>query len=43
MGSRIKDGTMLWIERNVKKGDKVVIIEDVITTGLPFYIFIVDL
>ncbi|MEW6001027.1 MAG: orotate phosphoribosyltransferase [Nitrospirota bacterium] len=26
-------GTMLWIEGNVKKGDKVVIIDDVITTG----------
>ncbi len=28
-----KHGTMLWIEGNVKKGDKVLIIEDVITTG----------
>lgn len=28
-----KHGTMLWIEGNVKKGDKVVIVEDVITTG----------
>jgi orotate phosphoribosyltransferase len=26
-------GTMLWIEGNVKKGDKVLIVEDVITTG----------
>lgn len=26
-------GTMAWIEGNVKKGDKVVIIDDVITTG----------
>ncbi len=26
-------GTMLWIEGNVKKGDGVVIIDDVITTG----------
>jgi orotate phosphoribosyltransferase len=26
-------GTMLWIEGNVKKGDKVVIVDDVITTG----------
>jgi len=26
-------GTQLWIEGNVKKGDKVVIIDDVITTG----------
>lgn len=28
-----KHGTMLWIEGNVKKGDKVIIIEDVVTTG----------
>ena len=28
-----KHGTMLWVEGNVKKGDSVVIIEDVITTG----------
>jgi orotate phosphoribosyltransferase len=28
-----KHGTMLWIEGNVKEGDKVVIVEDVITTG----------
>lgn len=28
-----KHGTMLWIEGNVKKGDRVVIVEDVITTG----------
>jgi len=28
-----KHGTMLWIEGNVKTGDKVVIVEDVITTG----------
>ena len=28
-----KHGTMLWIEGNVKSGDKVVIVEDVITTG----------
>ena len=28
-----KHGTMLWIEGNVKNGDKVVIVEDVITTG----------
>ena len=28
-----KHGTMLWVEGNVKKGDKVLIIEDVITTG----------
>jgi orotate phosphoribosyltransferase len=26
-------GTMQWIEGNIKKGDKVVIVEDVITTG----------
>jgi len=26
-------GTMAWIEGNIKKGDKVVIIDDVITTG----------
>ena len=26
-------GTMLWIEGNVKKGDRVVIVDDVITTG----------
>ena len=26
-------GTMLWIEGNIKKGDKVVIVDDVITTG----------
>ncbi len=28
-----RHGTMLWIEGNVKKGDKVFIVEDVITTG----------
>ena len=28
-----KHGTMLWIEGQVKKGDKVMIVEDVITTG----------
>lgn len=28
-----KHGTMLWVEGNVKEGDKVVIVEDVITTG----------
>ena len=28
-----KHGTMLWVEGNVEKGDKVVITEDVITTG----------
>ncbi len=28
-----KHGTMLWIEGDVKKGDKVIIVEDVITTG----------
>jgi orotate phosphoribosyltransferase len=28
-----KHGTMLWIEGNVKKGDRVIIVEDVITTG----------
>lgn len=28
-----KHGTMLWVEGNVKKGDSVVIVEDVITTG----------
>ena len=28
-----KHGTMLWIEGNVQPGDRVVIIEDVITTG----------
>ena len=28
-----KHGTMLWIEGYVKKGDKVLIVEDVITTG----------
>jgi len=26
-------GTMLWIEGNVKRGDRVVIVDDVITTG----------
>jgi len=26
-------GTMQWIEGNIKKGDKVVIVDDVITTG----------
>jgi orotate phosphoribosyltransferase len=26
-------GTMQWIEGNIKKGDKVVILDDVITTG----------
>ena len=28
-----KHGTMLWVEGNVREGDKVVITEDVITTG----------
>ena len=28
-----KHGTMLWVEGNVKEGDRVIIIEDVITTG----------
>ncbi len=28
-----KHGTMLWVEGNVGSGDKVIIIEDVITTG----------
>jgi orotate phosphoribosyltransferase len=28
-----KHGTMQWIEGQVKKGDKVMIVEDVITTG----------
>lgn len=28
-----KHGTMTWIEGNVKKGDRVLIVEDVITTG----------
>ncbi|MBI4698110.1 MAG: orotate phosphoribosyltransferase [Nitrospirae bacterium] len=28
-----KHGTMLWIEGHVKEGDKVLIIEDVVTTG----------
>jgi orotate phosphoribosyltransferase len=28
-----KHGTMLWIEGEVKKGDKVIIVEDVVTTG----------
>lgn len=28
-----KHGTMQWIEGNVKKGDKILITEDVITTG----------
>lgn len=28
-----KHGTMLWIEGQVNKGDKVLIVEDVITTG----------
>ena len=28
-----KHGTMLWVEGNVKEGDRVVITEDVITTG----------
>ncbi len=28
-----KHGTMLWVEGHVKKGDRVVIVEDVITTG----------
>jgi len=27
-------GTMQWIEGNIKKGDKVVIVDDVITTGI---------
>jgi len=26
-------GTMLWIEGNIKRGDRVIIVEDVITTG----------
>lgn len=26
-------GTMLWIEGNIKRGDRVVIVDDVITTG----------
>ena len=28
-----KHGTMLWVEGNVNKGDRVLIVEDVITTG----------
>ncbi|HDH49875.1 MAG TPA: orotate phosphoribosyltransferase [Nitrospirae bacterium] len=28
-----KHGTMLWVEGHVKKGDRVIIVEDVITTG----------
>lgn len=28
-----KHGTMLWVEGNVHKGDRVIIVEDVITTG----------
>ena len=28
-----KHGTMLWVEGNVGNGDKVIIIEDVVTTG----------
>ena len=28
-----KHGTMLWVEGNVAEGDKVIIIEDVVTTG----------
>ncbi len=28
-----KHGTMLWVEGNVSEGDKVVIVEDVVTTG----------
>lgn len=28
-----KHGTMLWIEGDVKRGDRVLIVEDVITTG----------
>ncbi len=28
-----KHGTMLWVEGNVAEGDKVVIVEDVVTTG----------
>ncbi len=28
-----KHGTMLWVEGNVTKGDKVIIVEDVVTTG----------
>ena len=28
-----KHGTMLWIEGNLKKGDRALIVEDVITTG----------
>jgi orotate phosphoribosyltransferase len=28
-----KHGTMLWVEGNVAKGDKVIIVEDVVTTG----------
>jgi len=28
-----KHGTMLWVEGNVREGDSVVIVEDVVTTG----------
>jgi orotate phosphoribosyltransferase len=28
-----KHGTMMWVEGNVCKGDKVIIVEDVVTTG----------
>lgn len=28
-----KHGTMLWVEGNVAEGDKVIIVEDVVTTG----------
>ena len=28
-----KHGTMLWVEGNVTEGDKVIIVEDVVTTG----------
>lgn len=28
-----KHGTMLWVEGNVSEGDRVIIIEDVVTTG----------
>lgn len=28
-----KHGTMLWVEGNVREGDKVIIVEDVVTTG----------
>ena len=28
-----KHGTMLWVEGNVKEGDRIIVIEDVVTTG----------